>query len=379
MEVFRFHNPHHPMLMESGQIINGLTSKTWIERYGPPGEFTFEAPLRSGIRQKLPIGSFVSHVDTKEVMIVENHALSAKKDDEVHISVTGSSFETITDERIVGGNAAFPLTDIRDYRLKKGFSWHQLVNLIRDHIDYDKLLDKNNEIPHVDVSQVVDQTGYVTTVPAIDRLLARGSVYEHIQELLKLDNLGIRTIRPSGDGKTNNTLIQIHRGVDRSKDVIFSYGSDEIDDLDYLFSRKKFKNCALVTGKWVEVVVFGTEVKEDRRWMHVSATDVDDEYDSIPKTHELELVEIALWYRGLKALNEQNNIELKKADIAHNAVKYKFRKDYDLGDLIGISGGYLTDEKDATKVRVVEYLESEDENGRSSYPTLALDPPTPPQ
>lgn len=375
MEVFKFNNPRHPMLMESGQLINGLTRKTWIERYGPAGEFTFVAPLRTGIRENLPIGSFVSHMDTREIMCVDNHEITARKNEEPEVTVTGSSFETIFDQRIVGGNKKLPSTDIQDYHVEKGFFWHQLINLIRNHIDIRYLVDPDNEIPHVDVSQVVDQTGYVTLVPALDRLLARGTLYEHIQDFLKPDNLGIRSVRPVGDGTSSNTLIQVHRGIDRTGEVIFRYDAGEIDDLDYLFSRKKLKNCALVTGTWVEIEIVGTETKEDRRWMHVSATDIDQDHESVPEGEALELVQIALWYRGMQALVEQINVALQRADISRNALKYQYRKDYDLGDLVSVGGGFVTKETDHTHVRVIEHVETEDENGYASYPTLALDPP----
>jgi hypothetical protein len=379
MDIFVFTNPNEKTKMQYGRLINGIKQKTWIERYQAAGEFTFVAPIRTGIIEQMPKGAFVSHVNTREIMIVENHEIKGQRGSEVQVTVTGSSFETCLDQRIVGSNQKFPNLDIKDYDLKKGLTWHQIVNLIRDHIDTAHLVDPMDAIPHVLVSQVVDPTTYVG--PILDYALARGSLYEHVQTLLKIDNLGIKTIRPPDKTGGPNTTITVHRGVDRSKELVFNYETGEIENIDYLFSIKPKKTAALVSGTWVELMVFSPdglarEVGYDRREMHVSATDIDSDHDTAPEGEALELVKIALWYRGMKALNAQHEVALKSVELPKGyAHKYQYRKDYDLGDLVGIRGGYMASNEPTDVLRVTEYVETEDENGFSSYPTLALDPP----
>lgn len=378
MDIFKFNNPTNDMKMESGELINGLTSKTWIERYRDPGEFKLIAPARTNIRNTLPIGSFISHVNTKEIMIVENHEISGKKGDDIEITVTGSSFETILHQRIVGSNRK--LTSVQpyqDYVLDKDLTWRQLVNLIRFYIDINFLVDPNDELPYVSVDQVVDAaipSDYLGEV--IERVLERGSVYEHVLNLLSIDNLGIKTIRPPDEANGPNTTLQIHRGIDRSKEIIFSYALGQFENLDYLFSNKPLKNAALVSTTWCEMMVYADEsAKRDRRVMNVEATDIDQDHDSMPEGFALDLVSIAMDQRGRKALKAQSEVALRRADLVQDSTVYKYRTDYDLGDVVGISGAYLTGQTDSTTLRVIEHIESEDENGSVAYPTLAIDPP----
>lgn len=372
MDVFKFNNPNFPTKMEHGELIEGLTSKMWVERYGPAGEFTFVAPLRTNIRTSLPIGTFVSHTETDEIMVVENHELKGKKGEDIEVTVTGRSFETFFENRIVGSNQNFPVTDIQPFHIDNHYSWNHLVELIQKHILPKYLINDNNALDYISVTHTIEGTSPTGLFP-LD--YERGSLYEHIQKLLEIDNLGIKTVRPGTLDSTNTSII-IHKGVDRSTSLVFSYSSGEIEDINYLFSNKNFKNAALVTGKWVEYIVEGPEAGIDRRMMFVSATDIDEYFDVLPEGADLDLVKLALWVRGVDTLKIQNELTLKNAQIAKDSVKYKYKKDYDLGDLVGVSGGYLTTETEATKMRIIEHVEAEDSGGRSSYPTLAVEPPT---
>jgi hypothetical protein len=70
---------------------------------------------------------------------------------------------------------------------------------------------------------------------------------------------------------------------------------------------------------------------------------------------------------GNQVLAAQKETAIANAKIARNVKAYLYRKDFDLGDIITVLGNY-----DATsKMRVIEYVEIEDANGESSYPTLA--------
>ena len=73
MELFKFVPGTTPTVLEQGQVINGYTSATWTERYSELGEFEIQTQLSSGLREFLPIGTLISHSNTLDVMIVENH------------------------------------------------------------------------------------------------------------------------------------------------------------------------------------------------------------------------------------------------------------------------------------------------------------------
>lgn len=370
MDIIKFNNPTALTKMERASIVNGLSTKTWIERYVQAGEFTFLAPVSSGMRTILPIGCFVSHIDTAELMIVENHEISQKKDSEPDIIITGRGYETFLENRIVGANKAFPVSGaVTDYTLAAAPTWSQVVALINEHIQAANLLDDNYELPYTSVWFSV--TGPGTSVA---RTISRGTIYDRIQEIMSIDNLGIRVIRPGPwsplvDPNKANVYIDIHKGVDRSNEVMFSNDTGEIESADYLWSNKQFKNAALVTGKWVEVVVNPAAVKYKRKMIYVNASDIDQDYAAVPVGANLTTVIAAMQQRGLEALASLNDVALTKAEISREAAKSVYRTDFNVGDLITVSGDF----NEVSKMRVSEYVEIEDQNGQIGYPTLTMD------
>ncbi len=276
MDIFKFLNPVSPTLLQRGQLINGFTSKLWIERYLDFGDFELVAKVDTSMHKLLPIGSLISHTNTSEVMVVENHEIREDIGSPTEIKITGRSFESFLENRVVGSDRAWPVVNSAEleYVLAAGYTWNQAVQLVRDHIYVAQVIDPNDAIPNVEV---------ITTVSGISvgqsRPIPRGTLYSRLRELLQVDNLGIKTVRPgvaSSLGPTNPNLgIVIHVGVDRSDSITFSYITEEIASADYLWSNKKLKNAALVTGRWVETVVKDSSAGYLRRWMFVEAGDLD--------------------------------------------------------------------------------------------------------
>lgn len=368
MDIFRFENPIAPMLMQRGMIINGLTSKMWIERYALAGEFTLKAPASLGLRSLLPIGSFVSHVDTTEIMIVENHEINDKVGQESEIVVTGRGLETEFEQRIVGSNKAFPTSGAtNEYALAVGYIHDQIVSLINNHILAADLVDSNNALPYVSVLTNVAAGG-----EDVARSLKRGDLYSAVQSLLTVGGLGIKVIRPGPwsplAGGSPNTAILIHKGVDRSGEIIFSADTGEISSADYLWSNKKLKNAAMVVGRWVETAVVPGDIQYGRRWMLIDASDIDQNYAAAPIGVDLTNVVESMQQRGADILATQNNVALTKAEVAHNTNKAAYRKDFDVGDLITVNGSY----NESSTMQISEYVEIEDETGGSGYPTLTV-------
>lgn len=367
MDVFRFTNPTSSTLMQQGKVINGLKSKMWIERYAQAGDFTFVAPATAAMRNNLPIGSFVSHLDTSEIMIVENHEIVDQKNQESELVITGRGFETFLENRIVGSNKTYPTSGgTLEYAMTAALSWNQIVTLVQNHISTG-LIDPNDAVPYVDIVSQVTGSG-----PGSARSLKRIDLYSQILELLAIDKLGIRVFRPGiwplfPTGGTNTTLA-VHRGVDRSGQIIFSHDTGEIESAGYLWSNKKLKNTAMVTGRWVETLVTTAATKYARRMMLVEASDIDNQFAVAPAGTDLTNVVAAMQQRGISALAAQNDVALTRAEVSKNASKAVYRKDFDVGDLITVSGDY---NENAT-MRVSEYVEIEDENGKSGYPTLTM-------
>lgn len=369
MDIFKFINPVEPTRLEQGEVINRLKSKMWIERYNRNGDFELVANANTGLREVLPIGSLISHVDSTEVMIVESHAISDDKGSEPEIVVTGRGFETFFENRIVGSNKTFPTSNgVTDYSLLAANTWNQAVTLIEDHILAVNLIDDDDSIPYTEV--LTDVTG---TGESVLREVKREDLYSNLLKILDVDNLGVKVIRPGSwsplAAGSPNIAVLIRKGVDRTNEVIFSYDTGEIESADYVWSNKKLKNTAMVSGKWVETLVTTATTNYDRRMMHVNASDIDDSYETAPTGTDLDDVVAAMQARGNEALAAQKDVALTKAEVSKDTNTAAYRTDFDVGDLITVHGDY---NETATR-RISEYVEIEDENGSNGYPTLTVD------
>lgn len=370
MDIFKFTNPNAPTLMEQGQIINGLTSKTWVERYGKEGEFTFTADSDSDVRMQLPIGAFISHMNSTDIMIVENHEINDDASGTPgQIKITGRGFETFFEQRIVGANRVFPVSEtIADYALPSDFTWNQAVAMIDDHTLASALIDVNNAIPYM--TAMASVTTHSGSPASIARTSKRESLYSALLSLLAIDGLGIKVYRPGVNnplGPTSqNVTVVIRFGVDRSANISFSYDLNQVVSADYLWSNKAFKNAALITGKWVEIEVVPTAVEIDRRFMFIDGSDIDNVYTAAPTGTDLDGVVTEMTIRANEILSAQKSTAITKAQAIN--LRSIFRQDFDVGDIITVIGDY----NEVSKMQITEYVEIEDSTGEFGYPTLSV-------
>lgn len=368
MHLFKFIPNTEPTELNGAIFLNGIKSTMWVERYRDAGEFELKTKLGSGLRELLPRGSFISHVDTEEIMIVEDHQINSSSDSEGILTITGRSAETLLDIRTVGANISFPTSGaLVEYVIASDKSWDQAVSLIEDHILAANVVDSDDEIPFIEIQNTA--TGTATEE---ERTISRGSLYDKTLDILSVDKLGIKTIRPgpwSPAVTPANIVFVIHKGEDKSATVSFSYKAGETESIDYLWSIKNEKNGAYVYGRWVDTVVYSSNLAPtgyNRRMMAIDASDLDDQYDAAPSGATRTAIVNKMKARGKEALGKQKELAIVQADISKTKRRARYRIDYDLGDIVTVYGDY----DEASKKRVIEYVEIEDENGFSEYPSL---------
>lgn len=368
MDVIKFTNPTHQTLLDQGELINGLKTKLWIERYRDISEFEFVASAETMMHLILPIGSLISHVESTEVMIVENHEINEADGQETKIVITGSSFDSFFKNRIVGSNKNWPTiaSGVDEYSLSAEFTWNQAVTLLKDHIDATQVIDVNDAIYHIEVIADVVGTG-----DSDERFIPRGNLYSRLIDLLEIDDLGIKVMRPgvrSPLGFNNpNMAVVIHKGQDLSQQVAFSYSTGEIQNADYLWSNKELKNAALVSGRWLETVVKDSSTDYDRRMMYIDASFMDNTYSSAPEEPDRTYILDIMTIIGQNYLLSQKEVAIVNAEPTKNSTTHKYREHYDVGDIVTVDGEY----NETASMRVSEYVEIEDETGQSGYPTLS--------
>jgi hypothetical protein len=59
---------------------------------------------------------------------------------------------------------------------------------------------------------------------------------------------------------------------------------------------------------------------------------------------------------------------LTKAEVSKDTNQGAYRTDFNVGDIITVHGDY----NETSVMRISEYVEIEDENGRTGYPTLTM-------
>lgn len=375
MDLFKFHNPTSPTKFESGQIINGVASFEWIDRYAEAGEVTIVSEPDARIQDILSPGSFVGLTGNQGIMRVDSVLLKDGSDSE--IVVKGRSLESFLEHRVVGTDlGTFPhYTGARKFKLDDAVpSWTQAVWLIKNHVqDTYITYQTNDEIPDLEVWATV--TGLPETQEF--REIGRKTVYSALMEILEVDNCGIRVIRPGPDSpasdKTNVAMV-IHRGVDRQTSVEFAWDSNEIVSSERFMSDKETKNVALITGKWVELLVGDlSKTGYDRRVMFVDGTDIDQDNkdeegkEVAPTGDALTWIVAAMTQRAKAALKAQRTIDLAGVELNKESSQHIYGRDYDIGDIVSVRGNYQV----GKAMRVTEYAYIKDENGVTSYPTLS--------
>lgn len=363
MRLFKFTGAT-PSLLEGGQAINGVKSALWVERYQEPGEFQLEALLSSGLRTFLPIGTIIGHQDTYEVMIVESHNIEEQEDSDPVLTISGRSFEAYLEQRVVGINQSLSSSTIADYTLASAKTWAQAVTLINAHIS--TATDVNDRLSNVVAATALGAAAGVTEA----RVIPRGNLHAAVMSILQVEDLGIKTFRqnPFGVvGSSTNTTWQIHSGTDRSAQVIFSWKAGDLGSAEYLWSEKKMKNAALINGRYVSTQVYLGANGYPRRWMVVDANDIDGHLTAVPVGGALTSILAAMQVRGRQALAAQKSINVVRSDISPQS-QFRHRVDYNVGDLVAVNANF----GETGKLRVVEYVESFDENGFSGFPTLSV-------
>jgi hypothetical protein len=389
MELFVFGTPQSapivPTNLQNASAISGYLNASWIERYRDNGEFEITAKLSSGLRNKLPIGSLISHLKTFEVMVVEDHTIKDKDDKDSEVTITGRSLEAVLlENRTVGESLAFTLAsgryfrDYTDYVMASAAFGLQLSTMILNHIGPISGGDPYALDPDGRVEDITSD--YITRiVPTnVERVIDRGPLYPKLVELMASEDYGIRIVRkhqfPSkftGGNSDTKTVLRIHDGEDKSSEVIFSAENGEITAADYLWSNRKLKTSVIVTGQYLEVryTVPGTGTGYERRTMHITASDLDRDYEpGVSSTGVRDAIVAKMEQRGKEALASQKDIALVAASVSKNPnPKFKYRENYDIGDIVMVRGSY----GESSQMRVVEYAEFDDKEKSVGYPTLA--------
>ena len=351
-----------------GRLLNGLTNIVWTERYEENSDFKIVSADVPRLSKELPLGTYLSHSKTREVMVVEDIEISKESNQAPSISITGRSIEAVLLESRIALKNMGPAelsgtgeeTIANQYVLGNVSSWHQAASLIVDHLlDPEFTFWSNNAI---------DNISCYTTISGIEptrlsRVVEPGVLYEKVLEILKVSNSGIKTMRPeSGFGKLD---LVVHQGKDVSETVSFSSVLGDLDSISYFWSTRSYKNASFARGAKASAYYIPGEgtvsepIGAELKWVYADASSITD--DGNPTLYQEQVAA-----RAREALAARPRTTLTQAKVAKDT-SFVYNKDYFIGDIVGIFGDYNTEQK----MRVKEFSWSVDQDKIEGYPSLS--------
>ena len=358
MELFKLNNSNNYKPGDSIKLRKD-DSLIWTERYQDAGDFTLTVENDVSILNALPTGTLISHSDTREVMIVEDHDIERDEEKKLKVTVTGRSFETFAENRNTAGSES-ALYDGLDEAIVESLGPDDSASMATTLLAYslaDGVASAADEIPNLDVYSVMRELDDELT-----QVISRGDIYSRVLELIRLFDGGIKTIRPIGAETTMDLVV--HDGINRIATVIFYANSEDLTDAKYFWTNRGVKNYVTVAGKYTARQVRDRNVPTDqtgldRRVMYIAAEDLEGDYDPGAVGDVLDA-------RGQSELSNHNLIHLIEATISPTA-KPKFKLNYDVGDLVTVFGEFGT----AQIMRVTSHILSIDKKGMRGYPSLS--------
>lgn len=392
MDVVRLDSSYLP-----DGLIEGYRSMIWTERYFTNGDFEMVTPKIAGTRLAIPEGSFISLLDSKEVMRVETHSIKVNDRGVPELNLAGRTVETSLENRSALGTYREPWTAMKNWTTAEVLAyylWTYLVEAAGQ--DPSKVGGTHNVNDHVANMLVTDSSTLAEAVK--EWSLQEGEVYAQLKDILALGQLGIRGIRPPGTtgnvvtfdtsgGSTRGDVsrtstpdisglrLDVYNGLDRTRyqsarePVIFHYDAGHINEPSYLFSIKDWKNVALVSSSIGNLEVWpetGTTPPStpptglDRRVLYV---DGGNQGDALLPDFTASVIQ-----KGMVELAKRIRRILFDGKISPDS-PYIYGRDYSLGDQVSLIAKYGFE----AEMLVAEYVRTEDSaEGDRGYPTLIL-------
>ena len=331
-------------------VLDYCSSIIWTRRYCNVGDFELYIPATQEAIALCKIGNLAQRADRpKSLMRIDTVKLSTNEESGDYLTVSGRGIEGMLSWRIV---------------------WNQtnLSGLVTAAVH--QLLNENLIAPAIAERRV---DGLVLGEPCacsitIQKQITGTNLLDAVKDLLESYNLGFKMEFEGG-----SLVFSVYEGVDRSMrqtdrpPVVFSIEYDNLLSTEYDASTASYKNVALVAGEGEGVArrtyAVGAASGLDRFEVYVDARDISSETDAgtIAEAEYNALLE----EQGKEALAEAVATQAFSGTIEPNT-NAVFEIDYNIGDVVQITNEYGI----SSAARIVEMIESWDENGYNCTPTL---------
>lgn len=343
--------------LEAIAIVDTYNSLIWTDRYQECGDFELYRSISKELLEYIKQDYYLVNNESEHTMIIEKLLINSDPEEGNHITVTGRSLESILERRIIWG-----LKTISG-NLQNGIKTLLEENIISPE-DPDRKID--NFVFEESTDPAITELG-------IDAQYTGDNLYEVIKKICVERGIGFKVTL--NDQK--QFVFKLYAGVDRSYEqverphVVFSPSFDNIVDSNYIESKSSLKNVTLVGGEGEgserKYVTVGSESGLNRRELFTDARDISSDVGDGKVLTEAEY-NAQLEQRGKEDLAENTDVVSFEGQ-AETSRMFVYGRDFFNGDIVQVADEYGHE----IQARVLEIITSEDEQGRSVYPTFSTD------
>ncbi len=337
-------------LSETLAVVDNYKSLIWTKRYYTAGEFELYMLADKKLLPYLKIDNVITRENDDRLMIIEKIEITTNASDGDFFIISGRSFESILSRRIVidplninKSNPQSVIYDLIGYNMQGN-----TVRYLMDFVLSDNLLPLSN---------------------VVNGQYRGDNLLDTITAICKTYGIGIKMTEYEG-----KYMLECYQGKDTN--VIFSKKLDNLISSSYVQDTKQYFNGAWVFGEGEGEARKNIFTFVDDKFVHdiklrelfVDARDLSSKIrdDSGNETQMPEETYFSkLEQRGKEKLAEKGMEVTFTAEINYN-IAFKYKVDYDLGDLVTVENGYGT----TAHARIAEIVETWDENGYTCIPTF---------
>lgn len=335
-------------------IVDVYESIIWTERYYEYGDFELYTAMTQDLLNYIKTDNYIQRVGSDRVMIIEEIRIDTDSETGNHITITGRSLESILDRRVIWSQTTI------SGNLQNGIK--KLVN--------ENIISPSKEERKISNFIFKDSTDSQITGLTVEAQYTGDNLYDVISKVCEEKSIGFKVSL----NESKQFVFELYAGADRSYEqtnypyVVFSPNFDNIINSNYLESKENLKNVALVGGEGEgtarKYLAIGNTSGLDRRELFVDARDISSEGED-RKTLTTEQYNELLKQRGNEYLADYTDLVSFEGAVETN-IMYKYGVDFFDGDIVQIANEYGHE----AKVRILEVVISENEEGNSVYPTF---------
>ncbi len=332
-------------------MLDQYISLEWVKRYYETGDFVLKTVANEETVQLLRKRQYITREDDEMLCQIETVNIVTDAENGNVITATGRSVEKLLGQRIV-------------WKQTNSTASMTAEQFIRKLIDENAINPTNpkRKIPKLKLGEIKGFSEKIEKQITGDNLLVA------ITEICQTYQYGFEIKMD----ETGEMVFDLYKGEDRSYKqeknpyVVFSDDFENIINTEYEYDESNMTNVALIGGegegtarKYQEI---GDSEGFERYELFVDAKDVSSNNGEIsgPEYNNM------LLERGKEKLAENTFVETYDGELETENT-YRYKQDYNIGDVVQIENRFGM----SATSRIIEVIESDNENGHRFVPTYA--------